>query len=183
MAQVRTVATKYARGLYEASSSADLVVTRDLFKALANQISSNPELRNAVRNPAIRDSDKLAALEEVLKRLSGSGNAVANVSNALRVLLENKRIEILADVAVVFEEIVARHLAMARVTISSARELDGAERDEYVSRLKKHLGDQAQVSFRVDPELLGGMTVQAGDVLIDGSVKSSLQQLRSALLG
>ncbi len=180
MAQVKTVARKYAKGLYEACAPEELLQVRDALSALAKIVADHPSVLAAIKNPAISEADKTAVLLAILEKQSPAAKLVPNL---MRVLVENKRAAAIAEVASSFEEIVARHFKMSQIHISSARPMESEERSGYENQLRQQLGAQTEVSFSVDPELLGGMQVKAGDTLIDGSVRTSLQQLRTALLG
>lgn len=185
MAQVKTVARKYAKGLYEACAPAELLQVRDVLSTLAKVVAEHPAVLAAIKNPAISETDKTAVLLAILERNTSAdlgANAAKFVPNLMRVLVENKRASAIAEVASSFEEIVAHHFKMSQIHISSARPMEADERGGYENQLRQQLGPQTEVTFSVDPELLGGMQVKAGDTLIDGSVRTSLQQLRAALL-
>lgn len=188
MAQLQTIARKYAKGLYEACHVTELLAVRQALCEVAQTIAANPSVMQAVKNPAISEADKSAALVAIVAKLasktSGQSPSITNlVTNLMKVLVQNHRAHAIVEVAASFEEIVARHFKMSQIEISSARQLDSHERSSYEGALRQQLGPQTEVSFSIDPELLGGMQVKAGDVLIDGSVRTSLQQLRTALLG
>jgi len=186
MAQIKTLARKYARGLYKACQPQDLNAVRDLLSAVAELTANEPTVGLILKNPAVSEvnkADVLVALVEKFASDSGALNVGRNlVSNLMRVLVENKRTEAINEVAHSFTEIVAQHFKMSQIEIVSARALDQDECATYESALRQQLAQQTKVAFTVNPELLGGMQVKAGDTVIDGSVSHSLQQLRAALL-
>jgi F-type H+-transporting ATPase subunit delta len=189
MSQQQTLARKYAKGLYAAAPVDSLAAIRDLLLTLRAVITSSTDVVTAIKNPAISDPNKCAVLLALLERcaadqgLNPSSTECSLSANLLRVLIANKRATVFTDVASEFEAIVARHLKLSKIEISSARKVDAPERSQYEATLRQLLGAQTQVSFHEDAELLGGMQVKAGDLLIDGSVRTSLAQLRAALIG
>ena len=180
MAQQKTIARKYAKGLYQACQPSDLMQVKDGLNKLAKTFTDSAAVGSAIKNPAISETDKAAVLLTLVDRLAGSNKLL---SNLMRTLVENQRASALPEVAMSFDEIVSHHFKMSQIQILSARALEADEKSGYETSLKNQLGSQTQVSFAVEPALLGGMQVKVGDILIDGSIQTALQQLRSTLLG
>ena len=66
------------------------------------------------------------------------------------------------------------------VTITSAVELTGEQREKFVASLARRFGRNVRLHCEVDPRLIGGAVVRAGDFVIDGSLQGRLERLRSA---
>ncbi len=67
--------------------------------------------------------------------------------------------------------------------VTSARELPDAERKEFEKTLEKLTGKDVQITFVVDPEIIGGAVTRIGSNVYDGSVKTKLETLRQELIG
>ena len=70
-----------------------------------------------------------------------------------------------------------------KARITTPIELDRTHRDELVARVEEATGKRLRPTFAVDPALLGGVTIQLGDRLIDASVRAQLDELRAQLAG
>ena len=71
---------------------------------------------------------------------------------------------------------------MVKVTVTSAAELEPAEVATLTAALQRRFGSEIALTRAVDPALLGGAVIDAGDVVIDGSVRTKLERLRTALV-
>jgi len=101
--------------------------------------------------------------------------------NFVHQLTQNKRLSVLPDVAVLFENLLAEHQRKQDVNVISAFELSPEERDKLKLALAKRLGKEVNLQGSVDKSLIGGVVIRAGDLVIDGSVRGQLQQLSQAL--
>jgi F-type H+-transporting ATPase subunit delta len=99
----------------------------------------------------------------------------------LELLLERDRLVLLPGIAAAFGELADRRDGVVRARITTPVEMDTGHRDEVVRRLEQTTGKRIRPTFAVDPALLGGVTVQLGDRLIDASVRAQLDALRSQL--
>src|SRR5262245_58420234 len=101
--------------------------------------------------------------------------------NFVNVLAANRRLNLIGDIRDQFEELRAEEDRLLDVEVVSAYELDGAERDRIIDALKKTHQKEVQLTEKVDPSLLGGAIVRAGDVVVDGTVRGRLEKLVDAL--
>lgn len=101
--------------------------------------------------------------------------------NLVRLLAANRRLSLLPAVFAGFETLRRTHEGTVEVTMTTASDIDEAQRAKLVAALERHLGRSADVHWAVDPELLAGVRIRAGDQVIDASASSQLEQLRNAL--
>ncbi|MFZ2751905.1 MAG: F0F1 ATP synthase subunit delta, partial [Lysobacteraceae bacterium] len=101
--------------------------------------------------------------------------------NFLALLADNRRLPLLPEIAGLFEELRAdaEHIVKARIT--SATTLPVSELESIKVALKRRFGRDVELTTAVDESLIGGAVIDAGDVVIDGSLKSKLSRLQSAL--
>lgn len=105
----------------------------------------------------------------------------AAVRAVLILLLERDRLAILSGIASAYGELVDRRQGLVKAKITTPIELDQVHRDEVVKRIQDATGKSVRPTFAVDPALLGGVTIQLGDRLIDASVRAQLDALRVQL--
>ena len=105
----------------------------------------------------------------------------ANSRAFLQLLAENDRVGYLPEIADRFEELKAEAQNVADVRVVSAVELNDAQRERLAGALRKRLARDVRLHCTVDPALIGGAVVRAGDMLIDGSLVSRLERLGTDL--
>ncbi|MDH5180518.1 MAG: F0F1 ATP synthase subunit delta, partial [Gammaproteobacteria bacterium] len=102
--------------------------------------------------------------------------------NFVRVLGENKRLNVVAEIAALYERHRAEAEKVVEAEVVSAFAMSDAQRKQMAEALKKRLGRDVNLVSRVDESILGGAIVRAGDLVIDGSVASKLNKLAHAMM-
>ena len=168
----------YARALYEAAYAQDRVdaVRADLAE-LAAAMDATPELEAFLANPQLDPGVKAGVLDEV----TTGGDAV--VRNFVRVVAATGRAGQLGAIAVEFEAIVDREQGRLTVELTTAYALDDAETAAIVRHIEQASGQSVEATRSVDPDLIGGLILQAGSLRVDASVRGRLNRLRRELVG
>ena len=117
----------------------------------------------------------LRACVDASGRLHGS-----RAKTVIKKLAETKPRNYLS-IAVAFERLVRLEVQKRRATIESATVLSAELRDQLRADLQKKFGEDLELDFNINPELLGGLRVQVGSQVWDGSVRAKLETLRSRL--
>ncbi|WP_155160879.1 F0F1 ATP synthase subunit delta [Sansalvadorimonas verongulae] len=105
-----------------------------------------------------------------------------NGQNFVRTLADNKRITLLPQIAELFEAFKAEQEQSVDAEVLSAFPLDHEQLNKLADKLRTRLGSEVRLSNTVDPELIGGVVIRAGDLVIDSSVKTRLAKLANAML-
>lgn len=174
------IARRYARALFELArerNQAD-VVGDELLRAAAS-VHDSQELRQAVSNPVFPLSQRKAALLAVLKGMGLSATTCTGVA----LVLERGRLGALDLIAREFQALADNQLGRIRAEVVSAQPLSPATAKSLGLALQQSTGKQVVLEQRLDPAILGGMTVKVGSTLYDGSVRSRLEELRERLVG
>ncbi len=167
----------YARALYGAAQEQGRVdVVRDQLDELASALEATPELEAFLVNPQLDPAAKASVLDEV------ATGADPIVTNFLRVVASKGRAGQLRAIAEEFEEIVDREQGRLKVELTTAYELDEGEAQAIVRRIEQSSGQSVEASRSVDPDLIGGMILQAGSLRVDASVRGRLARLRRELV-
>jgi F-type H+-transporting ATPase subunit delta len=152
-------------------------MTLENLKEFVSALHESDELREFYYGPQIPDSQKRRAIDALTEEMSTS------ITNFLKVLVDNDRVEILEDVLPGFEERVKEYQGKVEVELTTAVELSEEELDEVKDRLGTILdGREVELETHVDPNLVGGAVFRVGERRIDGSVRGHLQGLRNKML-
>jgi F-type H+-transporting ATPase subunit delta len=119
--------------------------------------------------------------QEVFKALFTDGQMLPQVNNLIGLMLRRRRLEMVSNVAREFRRLYNRREGIHEAVATSAAKLDDQEVNALRSRLEQMTGGKVELTFNVDPQLLGGVQVRLGDLLIDGSVRGRLERLRTKL--
>lgn len=176
MAEVISVARPYALAAFdEARKLGDLKGWSELLLSAADAVS-HPEIRALIANPRVLKSQ----LEGLMLALVGN-KASATGQNFIRLLVESQRLILLPEIAAMFETMRAEAEKSVDVVVASALELSEAQKQKIVVAMKKRMGREIRLHCEIDRELLGGIVIRAGDKVMDGSARSHLSGLASAL--
>lgn len=99
----------------------------------------------------------------------------------LDLLLENGRLAVLPDIAALYETLRADEERVLKAKVTAAVALDAQQLASIRNALQRRFGRDVEIEMGVDPDLIGGAVITAGDVVIDGSIRGKLARLRSAL--
>jgi F-type H+-transporting ATPase subunit delta len=167
----------YARALYDAAKEQGTVdETREELADFVAAVRDVPELRAVLRNPQIDPRAKAAAIDAI------TGGVHDIVRNFLRLLAEKGRIAEIEEIERELERLVAREQGQITVELTTAQELSDEEAREIVDQIAKASGRRIEATRRVDPDLIGGIVLQAGSFRIDASVRGRLNRLRQELV-
>jgi len=103
------------------------------------------------------------------------------VRSFLALLADNRRLALLPEIAGLFEELRTEAERVVKARVTSATALGEGELEGIRAALKKRFGREVEIETAVDASLIGGAVIDAGDVVIDGSLKGKLGRLQSAL--
>jgi len=167
----------YARALYEAAQEQGRVeaVQRDL-AAFADAVEGTLELAAFLANPEVESTAKVGVLGEL------SEGADPLVHNFLRLLAEKGRAGQIPGVRDEYQALVDRAQGRVAVELTTAYELSDDEAAAIVSQIEQASGRSVEATRQVDPELIGGLILQAGSLRVDASVRGRLERLRHELV-
>jgi len=166
----------YARALFDAAKDRDRLarVREDLadFVAMVDEV---PELRALLRDPVLDPKEKADALDSIL------GGVDELVRNFLLLVAEKNRTAQIEEIAHEFDRLVAAEERRLEVELTTAFELSDKEAKSIVGQIEKASGREVDATRSVDPDLIGGLILQAGSMRVDASVRGRLNRLRHEL--
>jgi F-type H+-transporting ATPase subunit delta len=167
----------YAEALLQAAKHKGRVEdVRQEFGDLAAAVSESDELAELLRNPQLDSRAKGAALDAVLV------GADEIFRNFIRLTAEKNRIGELVEIHDEWERLLAAEARVLAVELTTAVELSDEAAADLVRRIEQAAGRRVEATRHVDPDLIGGLVLQAGSVRLDGSVRGRLESLRQDLL-
>jgi F-type H+-transporting ATPase subunit delta len=170
MADQSTIARPYAKALFDvANADQKLGSWSDALNAAA-AVLGDANAKRVLGNPAL-DQGKRADLLDT-----------AQVKALLALLAENDRLAVLPEIAAQFDALKAEAENKVKAKLVSATAVDAAVAARVKQALEKRLGREVELTLEVDPSLIGGAIVRAEDMVIDGSVRTRLEQLARAMV-
>lgn len=174
------VAGRYAKALFElAEESAQLDAVGADLGALRNLLSESPELNRLVTSPLFTREEQARGINAVLEAAGASDL----VRRFMGVVAENRRLFALRDMITSFTRLLADARGEMTASVTAARPLSDAQRQQLAATLKQAIGRDVSIEEDVDTNLLGGLIVRVGSRMIDSSLNSKLNALRTAMKG
>jgi len=177
MAEKSTVARPYALAAFELAREKNELAKWSEMLRFAAIVACDETMQQYIGNPHIsRDDLAKLFLNICAEQLTDLG------SNFIKVLIDNRRLDVLPEIAALYE----LHRAEAERTIDaeviSAYPLSETQQNLLAEKLKQRLGRNVNLVAKVDSNLLGGAIVRAGDLVIDGSVSGQIDKLAHSLM-
>jgi F-type H+-transporting ATPase subunit delta len=168
------VVTRYANALADVVTGASAEIqpgdAAAQLRAFADLVQGSHDLRTALISPAV----SLARKRAVISDLAGKLEISRVVRNFLLVLSDHRRLGLLSDVASDFEILLDERLGFARAGIRTAQALDPEQQASLLRTIASLTGKNIRPSYAVDAELVGGVIVNIGSKVYDGSVRGQL---------
>lgn len=129
-----------------------------------------------LRNPQLESSMKAKVVEDL------AGDADELLRNFLRLVAEKGRIGEIEEIAREFDRLVAADERRLTLELTTAIELSDDEAQDIVKQIEKATGRTVEATRRVDPNLIGGLVLQADSLRVDASVRGRIERLRHELV-
>ena len=173
MSQALTLARPYARAAFNAARDEGRINAWSEALAFAARVAADPQAQAVLKHPQLTS--------EKATRVLAIAGAEPSVQRFVQMLADNRRLELLPEIAGLFEQLRAEAERVVKARVTSASQLSDAELVAIRDGLKRRFGREVELETAIDESLIGGALIDAGDVVIDGSVKGKLARLQSAL--
>ena len=173
------VAEPYAEALLDLAKSNDsLKETTNDMNIVSQFLANSSDLKKFLGNPLITRDAKKNVVKDILGEQVG-----ASTLKFLLLLVDRNRIEVLESIAQKFLELSYKQESIEIAKITSSIQLSAEQQKEIAEKLKLITGaKQIKLALKIDPQLIGGFTIEIGSKLIDTSIRGQLKQI-SYLLG
>ncbi len=167
------IARVYADALFRAAREDEkLDAIRVQLGEFADALSSDREMQLFLFSPHFSSQEKMEGLR---KAVSG---AEPEFMNFLELLLEKHRMPVIFRIRRIFEELWAKENRRLDVTVTSAVELDPKVAEKIGQEIEKQTGQAVELQSRVDEDILGGLVLRVGNMVLDASLRNRLEKLR-----
>jgi F-type H+-transporting ATPase subunit delta len=170
---VEEIAQVYARALFEVAVEHDsLDEIREQLDQFADALNENRQLASFFFSPYFSAEEKKDGLQRAVL------DANPEFANFLQALIERHRMPAIFRIRAEFISLWDEERRLLPVQITTAVELDSKTVDELSKRIGDQVDRKIEMSTEVDPEILGGVTLRVGNVILDASIRTRLEQLR-----
>ena len=170
------IAEVYARALFEVAKEHDVLDrVHDELGEFAEALSEDRSLQVFLFSPYFSSEEKRDGVRKIVS------DADERFVNFLELLAERHRMPALFRVKREFDAQWAEENRLLPVTVTSAVELDEGLVDDIGKRIQEQTGRKVELSSNVDPDVLGGLKLQVGNMVLDGTVRNRLERLRKTV--
>ncbi len=171
---------RYATALFELAAEADSIdaVGNDL-NAFQDLLDQSDDLRRLVSSPVFGADEQRGAIDAILAR-AGIGGLAANF---IRLAAANRRLFAISAMISAYRALVADARGEITAEVTSAEKLTAAQVTKLKSSLKAIVGRDVQLASKTDASILGGLIVKVGSRMVDSSLRTKLQNLKTSMKG
>ncbi len=172
------IAKRYAKALFNLAQEQGQIEQYgqelDEFVRLFGEL---PDLADAIQNPLYPEATRKSVFMAVADKVQMSPIMLSFMS----LLVEKKRVQNLGEIKEYYHKLIDEHANIARARIKAATPLDDQSIQNIAESLEKMTGKKIAIEFEQDPELIGGVLAQIGDLVLDGSVRRQLLNIKESL--
>jgi F-type H+-transporting ATPase subunit delta len=150
---------------------------RQELAGVAELVAGNKALADTLSNPLHIASQRKQVLDKIIEKL----NLSKVVSSFLLLLFEKGRIGFIASINDFYQKLADELKGVARASLTSATELSTETVEKIRSALSERTGKEVVLEVEQDPGLIGGIVTRIGDLVLDGSIKTQLLNMRETL--
>ena len=172
-------ANRYALALYEfAKENSELDAVEKDVKDLSAIYNTSQDFKNFIKNPTQSQSSQL----EVLNKISVEMSLSKIIKNFLSILVTKRRIFFLNTIFLNFLSLVSKKRGELKASLISSKNLTNEELKNLNTELSQAIGTTVAFNYKVDENLIGGLKMQIGSLMVDTSIKNKLKKYEQIML-
>ena len=176
MIELTPLARPYAKAVFASALDTESIdEIKEELKTMA-LVSSTTEVKSLIEDPTLSNNEILNSLKTLL-----DGSISKTSQSLLNVLAENNRFNLLEAIFEIYKEIVAKHKEQKSVEVFVATEPSSDTEEKIKTKLVSTYGEGTNVEFKIDPHIMGGLSIKVGDETLDLSVKGKVKKLINQL--
>ena len=170
------IARVYATALFGAAKDrGKLDAIRDQLTQFVEALRESHDMEVFLFSPYFSSAEKIEALKKAVTE------AEPELINFLDLLLEKGRMPVIYRIHRQFEALWNKENKRLGVTVTSAVELDPEVTKRIGAEIEEQTGNTVELTNQVDPDILGGLVVQVGNMVLDTSIRNRLEKLRKSV--
>ncbi len=170
--KMTTIARPYAVAAFEFALDKNALPAWETMLDAASLVTQDASLQQLLTSPAVTSRQLASLYCDVLQKWLNT-----EMTHFIQLLAEYKRLSVLPDIAQLFKSFRAEQEKKLNVQVTSAVQLSDGYQKKLIDALTQRLHRQVMLECEVDPRLLGGAVITAGDIVIDGSVRGKLDRM------
>ena len=169
----------YALALYELSKeSSELNKVETDMKDLGLLLEQSVDFREMIQNPTVAKEDK----KNIIFMIADKNNFSKNLKKFLGFVAFNNRLFYLKNIIQSFLDLVSDSKGELKAKLISSKELSLEEKKKIQSELSKNFKSSLKIDYKYDPNLIAGLIIQVGSIMIDTSIRTKLKKLEKNML-
>ena len=176
MSELTTLARPYAKAAFEFALDKNNLSSWTEMLTFLSVITNDANMLNLLDSPSLTREKAAEAVLSVAE-----GQLDDKCANFVSLLASNGRLELLPEILALYEQYKAEHDKTVEVELRSAVELTKKQIEDLNARLETKLGRKVNINCQIDPAVMGGMIIRAGDLVIDASIRGKLNDLADSL--
>ena len=170
---------RYSRALFEVAKEAgDLEKIETDIKSFKFLLENSLELNNFLSNP----SQSINSQNNVNNLLSEKFSFSKNLKNFFSLLIEKRRIFFVSKIIESFLKLCSRKRGEVKASLISSKELSESELESISKDLSSSIESVIKFDYKIDKELIGGLKLQLGSIMIDTSIKNKLKKFEQQMI-
>ena len=176
---LNSTSKSYALALYElAKENSELNKVADGLDSIKILLSKSSDFREMILNPTVTKEEK----NKVIIKMVDQYSFCQTLKKFLGFLTTKNRLLFLNQIIVSFLDLVSSSKGELKAKLLSSKELSKTELEKIRSELSKDFQSPIKIDYKHDPDLIGGLVIQVGSVMVDTSIKSKLRQLQKSMI-
>jgi len=169
----------YAVALYElAKEKSQLQIVEEKVKNLKRLLNESSDFKEMILNPTVTKEEK----NKVIIKIVDQYDFCRTLKKFLGFLTIKNRLFFLNQIIDSFLDLVSSSKGELKAKLLSSKELSKAELEKIRNELSKDFQSPIKIDYKHDPDLIGGLVIQVGSVMVDTSIKSKLRQLQKSMI-
>ena len=174
------IAKRWALALMELAQEDENISKEDILddlREISQTIESSEELKNVINNPSISTEEKQIVLCKLFQN-----SIMPIVYNFVFALNLRKRVSIISEIAIEFEKELEKVKNIARVSVTSAIELNEERKEQIKEKIIEKLSKDVIVNWGVDSDIIAGLIFKIDELIIDNSIRHKLEDLSREII-
>ena len=176
---LNSTSKSYARALYElAKENSELDKVEDGMNGMKTLLSDSSDFKEMILNPTVTKEEKNKVITKIVDQYS----FCRTLKKFLGFLTIKNRLFFLSQIIDSFLNIISSNKGELKAKLLSSKELSKAEIEKIRNELSKDFQSPINIDYKYDPDLIGGLDIQIGSVMVDTSIKTKLGQLQKSMI-